>query len=234
MIKLLVFVIFAGLLQAQQTELINNTWYLKKMISGSGIETLAPNNAEVNNIQANFGETLMTTAVVNQFGAWTFPGPHIALTNTTIIYDEFAYSTNPCQIAQNCIFENNYFNVFKDGIFGIPIYYTITNENNYLKLILTNIDGNKIIYHSQNLSTSEATKDQFVVFPNPVKNILNISAKYSIVHIKLTDMQGKTILNKNIKKSINTDNFELDLNFLEKGVYLLEINHESTKKIIKQ
>ena len=47
-------------------------------------------------------------------------------------------------------------------------------------------------------------------------------------------MNGKMIMNKTIKKNINENNFELDLSFLVKGIYLLEIDKRIITKIIKQ
>lgn len=236
-ITLFIIFIFAGLfIKAQQSDLINNTWYLQKMISSNGIEILPPNNSEVNVIQANFGETLMNTSVVNQFGAWTFPGPHIAITNTTIQYDEYGYSTNPCQIVENCTFENNYFNIFKDGLFGIPIYYIITNENNYLKLTLTNNNGNQTIYYSQNLSVNDQEKKRFKVYPNPVGEILTIETEKqnNELFITIFDFQGKRVLNDFIK---NSKKYNINLSNLVSGVYILNIKKENkiyTTQILKK
>ncbi len=225
-ITLFILIFFAGLLQAQQSDLVNNTWYLQKMISSNGIVTLPPNNSEVNVIQANFGETSMNTAVVNQFGAWTFPGPHIALTNTTIKYDEYAYSTNPCQIQENCTFENNYFNIFKDGLLGIPIYYTITPQNNYLKLVLTNNNGNQTIYYSQNLAVDDEIEKKFKIYPNPVKEILTIEAEKqnNELFITIFDYQGKKILHYVVA---NSQKYNLNLLELISFLYYLSIKTEN-------
>ncbi len=227
---LIIAVLFVGLFtKAQQTELTNNTWYLQKMISSNGTETFAPNNSEVSSIIANFGETSMTTSVVNQFGAYTFPGPHTALTNTTIMYDEYAYSTNPCQITENCTFENSYFNVFKDGLFGVPIYYSITNENNYLKLVLNNNNGTKTIYSSQNLMVNDLEKTNFKIYPNPVDDILKIKSKYSKLNIQIYDTQGKLILNKIVE---NSKNFDIDMRGIIRGIYFMTIKDGKNENIL--
>ena len=99
---------------------------------------------------------------------------------------------------------------------------------------MTNNSGNQAIYYSQNLGTSEFEETIFKVFPNPFKDILKISSKDSTLRIVLTDMNGKMIMNKTIKKNINENNFELDLSFLVKGIYLLEIDKRIITKIIKQ
>ena len=211
--------------KAQQTKLTSNTWYLQKMISSNATETLAPNNSEVSSVKANFGETQMTTSVVNQFAANIFPGPDIALTDTTIFYDEYGYSTNPCQITENCTFENNYFNIFEKKL----IYYTITDENNYLKLVLTHNNGNQTIYYSQNLMVNDLEKNNFKIYPNPVEDILKIESKYSKLYIQIYDSQGKIILNKIIE---NSKNFDIDMKGLIKGIYFMTIQTDKNGKLL--
>lgn len=230
---LFILIFFAGHTTAQQTELISNIWYLQKMVSSNGVEVIAPSNSEVSNIPAIFNQTNMQTDVVTSFFGWIFPGSTTAITNTTINYDEYQYAPNypNCAIPSNCIFEHNYFFFFG---YGFPMNYQITNQINYLKLTLTNNSGNQAIYYSKNLATSEVKETSFKVFPNPVKDILKISSKYSTLNIVVTDMNGKKIMNKTIKKSTNEENFVLDVSFLVKGTYLLAINNKFTAKIIKQ
>lgn len=95
-----IFALFlvTGILKAQSLDLINNTWYLQKIIYSNGTETNAPNNTEVSNIPTNFGDTQMHTTVVNDFLAFKFGGN--AITSTTMSYDEFWYNPNStgCQI----------------------------------------------------------------------------------------------------------------------------------------
>ena len=83
-----ILIFFAGLVQAQQSELISNTWYLQKMVSSNGVEVVAPNNPEVNSIPAIFNQTSMQTDVVTSFLGWILPGSTQPITNTTINYHE--------------------------------------------------------------------------------------------------------------------------------------------------
>lgn len=222
-----IFALFlvTGILKAQSLDLINNTWYLQKIIYSNGTETNAPNNTEVSNIPTNFGDTQMHTTVVNDFLAFKFGGN--AITSMTMSYDEFWYNPNStgCQIPENCAFQNNYY--FFLG-YGFPMGYQITNENNYLKLILTNNNGNQAIYYSQTLSINETEKTNLKVFPNPVRDILNISTQQSKLKVQLYDMQGKLILHKNI--NVN-NNYELNITDIVTGNYILNIR-DSNDKII--
>lgn len=77
---------------------------------------------------------------------------------------------------------------------------------------------------------------RYKVYPNPVKNVLNIEIVETSKtgKISLYDCFGRKILSKNI----NTQKLSLDISFLSKGMYFMEIldNDKTVKKvkIIKQ
>lgn len=232
--------LFAGLLKAQQADLMANTWYLQKMIGSNGTETAAPHNSEVSNIPATFNQTDMQTTVVTSFKGWIFPGTPEppAITDTTIYYDEFAYNpdSTDCQIQSNCTFQNTYFSFFG---YGFPMHYQITNENNYLKLTLTNKNGTQAVYYSENLAVSDIEKKEFKVYPNPVKNSLTILTRVPEIRIKLYDMQGRLILDKKGKQNATSNTIELEMNSVKTGNYIITIGDDNgtvihTTKIIKE
>ena len=230
-IYIIIATFYVGLFtKAQQSELINNTWYLQKMINSNGAEMLSPNNNEVNYVIANFGNSEMNTKVIYEFYGSLFGSGTGALTDTTIIYDEFFYNNNAtdCQIPENCLFQNSYFFFFG---YGFPMNYKITNENNYLKLTLTNNSGNKAVYLSQKLSTFNIEDVDTKIYPNPIKDILSISSKFSELDIQLYDMMGKLILSKKIKKNADHKIFELDMTKIQTGIYVIKIIN-TDKKII--
>jgi uncharacterized delta-60 repeat protein len=79
------------------------------------------------------------------------------------------------------------------------------------------------------LSTTDLTKEQFVIYPNPTNGIvqLNMNAKT----ITITDLFGKSLfIQKNVKN--------IDLSNLTNGIYFLNIEMENgseeVKKIIKE
>lgn len=225
------FLTSALLLKAQQSNLTSHTWYLQKIIYSNGTESYAPKNAEVNNIPTNFGDTQMDTDVVNDFLAFKFGGN--AITSTTISYDEFWYNPNStdCEIPDNCLFQNNYYFFLA---YGFPMSYEIISENNYLKLILTNNNGNQAVYLSQNLSINEIEKSDFKIYPNPVKDILHLSSKLGRLNVEIYDVQGKLILSKKIEKNVIRNHFEIDVSRLNTGIYLLIIDNKIVSKIIKE
>lgn len=81
------------------------------------------------------------------------------------------------------------------------------------------------------LSTEDHSAFEFAMYPNPVKNVLNINTQEPLQKIEVTDLLGRTVLSKgNVSKSI-------DVSSLIKGVYILKLTSEkgiSTKKIIKE
>ena len=68
-----------------------------------------------------------------------------------------------------------------------------------------------------------------IVYPNPAKEVLNISTTLNI-EVSLYDMSGKKLRSKVTDKQI-------DLRNLPQGIYFLQINYEGkiyNKKIIKE
>jgi len=68
------------------------------------------------------------------------------------------------------------------------------------------------------------------IYPNPTKDILNVHYQgFNINYIVILDMSGNIVLQKNNIKS-NESNFQLSLNQLPKGIYVLQLIGE--EKII--
>ena len=71
--------------------------------------------------------------------------------------------------------------------------------------------------YNQVLNTSEIVKkEKFAIFPNPVKNILNIASESEILSLEVYDNLGKLIRKNNGQKSIKVEDFP-------KGTYYLKI-----------
>ena len=85
-----------------------------------------------------------------------------------------------------------------------------------------------------------STNNSFTVFPNPVKNLLNIrlndnNSATGEVFVSVFDTKGKLYLSKKIYTI--TNNIQLDAGHFIPGMYIVEITGNSTKsykKIIKQ
>jgi hypothetical protein len=86
------------------------------------------------------------------------------------------------------------------------------------------------------LSNKDLSKHNFSVFPNPSTRIFNILTENPIANatIIIADLNGRIVFQT---KSENLNNQTLELNQLQKGIYILKISNENFKysqKIIKQ
>jgi len=88
--------------------------------------------------------------------------------------------------------------------------------------------------NSNFLGVEKILLNEFNIFPNPVSNIVNIvSAKEQITSMSIVNMEGKQI--KNIQTNSLRNN--LDISFLENGIYLLKIQTDKgvvVKKLVKE
>lgn len=78
---------------------------------------------------------------------------------------------------------------------------------------------------------NEVSADEFVVWPNPVQDVLNFkSNNYDIEEIVIVDMQGRVV-----EKVSNTNISKMDISHIKEGSYLIKIsgdNFEVVKKLI--
>lgn len=81
------------------------------------------------------------------------------------------------------------------------------------------------------LSTSEhVKKEKFSLFPNPVKNILNIISAYEVKSLEVYDNLGRLIRKNNDQKMVNVEDFS-------RGIYYLKIQTKDKiyyEKFIKE
>lgn len=119
------------------------------------------------------------------------------------------------------------FTAFDTLLQNIKEFYQL-NDSTFFALCL-----NGVIYKSTNSGGLVAIhkhikqEDNFEVFPNPVKNHLNLKTNWSIKNIQIRDQKGKIIIhNKNPK-------FRINVSDLKDGIYFLELNTTDCSKAIK-
>jgi len=112
--------------------------------------------------------------------------------------------------------------------FGAPGSYTVTLITEYCGLYDTT---------SQTIAVApvgiETMNSNVAFFPNPVRNILTISAENEISYIAISDASGRIVLAKNL---IRSQNPEIDLSALDDGIYFVRVemlNGTSIQKIAK-
>lgn len=89
-----------------------------------------------------------------------------------------------------------------------------------------------IYFSSTVLSNEKRLLQEFSVYPNPVRDVVNISAGESIQRVRVYDLTGRMVKQANP----NTSDFSLDVADLSKGVYFVKLNagdREATTKLIK-
>ncbi|SHK08757.1 GEVED domain-containing protein, partial [Aequorivita viscosa] len=79
------------------------------------------------------------------------------------------------------------------------------------------------------LSTGDLQEDTFKVYPNPVVDLLNISASKSINTVQIFDLSGKKVLDINSGKRTDI----IDFSRLTTGVYLVKLISEDAVNVIK-
>ncbi len=93
-------------------------------------------------------------------------------------------------------------------------------------------EGFKLQYQTNVASVNKITEDNFKIYPNPVSDILNITAdKEEKYNINILSIDGKSCLKKTC-----ANNSQLNIEKLKQGVYIIEINSENfvyRKKFIK-
>ena len=74
---------------------------------------------------------------------------------------------------------------------------------------------------------SDTSNFETYIYPNPVSNIFKIKSDDTIINIKMYDILGKEI------KNINLSDNEINISFLNKGIYFLLIEFSNSTKKIK-
>lgn len=127
--------------------------------------------------------------------------------------------------------------IFSDsstGVYYRPIIggnYTVTFSANYYKSITVNnvvVENRSTSYLNVSLAYNGVKShinpfsEQFTIYPNPCKNILNVSAKYKNPHklkIEVRTIDGKLVFAANNIK----DSIQLNTSTFANGIYILHI-----------
>ena len=161
---------------------------------------------------------------------------------------EIVNSTNDI-IASDDELVNNYLNTFSfcqdiDSCYTLIVYdeyddgiccdfgngYVMVNN----QFISGEFNSEVVIDLCSVSSIEEDLKNQLSIFPNPNSGILTIESYFNIEDVRIFDLLGKIVL----EKDCHTTQEKLNLYHLEKGTYLIQINTQDNqnfhKKIIIQ
>ncbi|GEM56633.1 hypothetical protein B0A58_15635 [Flavobacterium branchiophilum NBRC 15030 = ATCC 35035] len=82
---------------------------------------------------------------------------------------------------------------------------------------------------SANLANETFEDQKYVVYPNPIKDVLNISYFKNIDRIAIYNLLGQEVLTKNT----NTTQSQVDMSHLSAGSYILKVTSDNQTKTIK-
>lgn len=86
-----------------------------------------------------------------------------------------------------------------------------------------------IFTFSGNLGNQQFSNSTFKVYPNPAIDVVTIASNLDTYHVKVTDIAGKVMLNKDFNGVENT----VDVSSYTTGVYFFEVNSGSKSETIK-
>lgn len=106
-----------------------------------------------------------------------------------------------------------------DYYFGFNAYSDANQNNLYVDNIIV----------QENLSNTSFDNNSFTAYPNPVKDVLNLSFTENISQVAVYNLLGQKVL----VMDINATKGQVDMANLATGTYLVKVNTENAVKTIK-
>ncbi len=179
---------------------------------------------------------------------YEYSGPTLATDHNVYVVGDNLYLANYkagmrvldiSDISNGNMTETGYFDIFTegnsagyDGAWNVyPYFASGILMISSLKYSSQNYTPGFYLVKSSNLSVNENSLSDFNLFPNPSTNYVEISSPETpISEIQVFDLGGKLILSNNYDSKIEVN---LNITSLTNGIYLLKINNQFTKKLIK-
>jgi len=102
--------------------------------------------------------------------------------------------------------------------------YSSPSINNFFRLKMVDLDGIKEYSKIISLLNDDFS---FSIFPNPANQYLQISSDQKIKQIEILDNTGQSVF------VTDREDKELNISFLESGVYYLKIDNQKLKRFVK-
>ena len=102
----------------------------------------------------------------------------------------------------------------------------ITHEGVFLldNVAVALLDTNGVVLDVVDIDTTD-----FVVYPNPLRDVLYVKSTFSVDRVSIFDLMGRNVL----KASPNKSDFNLDVSNLNKGVYMVDLKSAGKTTTIK-
>jgi hypothetical protein len=235
-ITLIIFslIIYSFQGQAQTQELLDNTWYLEKVVIDE-VEYLTPSNDEINQVILDFD-----TDFINTYPApsecFAFLGSIDFNNNNSSFSNSDASPSFPeCNQEENSNFYVYYIDEFywlESGNETQIFEYNITEESSTLKkLTITNTNNDQAVYYSETLSIQDVDGFGTVrLYPNPAQDKFSIESDLSLDIIKIYNQLGQLVEKFDVKDTQSS----YDISTLSTGLYFVELSSVQGKKTVKK
>ena len=230
-ITLIIFslIIYSFQSQAQTQELLNNTWYLEKLVI-EGEEFFVPDDLviEYAEFYDNFFETQSSCNFLDGEISFNDENSNFAILN-------FSLTLENCFDDGVGEFESYYlldFFNYPDLDFNNPFNYSTEEiSQSVLKLIVTNKNDDQAIYYSETLSIQDVDGFGTVrLYPNPAQNEFSVESDVDIKQIKMYNQLGQVVLEFDDIKPQPSYNISV----LSKGIYFVELSSVQGKKSVRK
>lgn len=223
-----------GILSAQSPELFSNNWYISKMVISGQTTTSPP-------MQVTIGTSVFTgsaSAYGFQSRYYNSAGSNITFSPTS---DSFTRQAGGCTLAmyngtnaaaaqaydqKNCDF---YFNSGTGAVFS----YQILTSGTLKTLIITRADnGDQIFYNNSGFlgTRDHLLKKPFSIYPNPVKDELNLEGLIKGSTVKIYDLSGRKMMETHSEST----GLKIDVSHLTKGIYMIHSENIPAQKFSKE
>ncbi len=105
---------------------------------------------------------------------------------------------------------------------GLDLYSSSSNNQQYF-------DDFDFFIGDKTLGIESFATENFSVYPNPVKDVLNISTKTAVDNVTVYDILGKTVLTSNP----DVISPKIDMSGLASGAYLVQVTIGNASKTVK-
>jgi len=157
---------------------------------------------------------------------------------------KFSHAGPPCQIEVGTLSNNTDTAVFtlketvtvgSDWTQSIVDFANYSGTDTYIGLRLNSGDSPFVgmfidnVIWSTDLGTGAFNNSRFAYYPNPVKNILNLSYEQNITNVAVYNLLGQEI----ITKKFDANQTQVDMSGLASGTYIVKVTADNVNKTFK-
>lgn len=143
------------------------------------------------------------------------------------VYSGICGALTPINCNDDINFDNNFSLLNLRGLTpGDTLYIGVWQHDNVFGYIPGPF---QISVFNTTLGTDHFTNSNFRYFPNPVKDVLNISNDDSISSVAIYNLLGQQVLSQNVR----ANEVKLDVSSLAQGNYLVKVYADNTVKVVK-